>query len=153
MNDNDKIFINMNICKTITDNCVVLDMDETLVHVHDSRYDNPSGDSNSDKEDIDVLLDLNILKDKDLEDIKDRTFIISFTQNHKEYVMWGTTRPHLKEFLIFCFNYFKIVVIWSAGQADYVKSICDKIFVDLQPPHIIYANEKCVRHNGKTSKP
>ena len=46
--DSDMIFINMNICKTITDKCVVLDLDETLVHVHDSRYDNPNGDNQRD---------------------------------------------------------------------------------------------------------
>ena len=121
---------------SLTDYCIVLDMDETLVHTHE------------DNDGLDTLDDLDILRDPELDDLRQRTYVINFTQESDgisfPYTMWGTTRPYLKEFLSFCFSFFKLVVIWSAGKTGYVKAIVDYMFRDLEAPHIVYTDVKCV---------
>ena len=52
--------------------------------------------------------------------------------------MWGIFRPHVREFLIFCFSYFKLVIVWSAGKKNYVHTIVDQLFADLKRPHVIW---------------
>ena len=63
------------------------------------------------------------------------------SKNDKVYEYWGIVRPHINEFLLFCFSYFKVVAIWSAGERKYVEEIVAHIFKDLPKPHIIYARE------------
>jgi TFIIF-interacting CTD phosphatase-like protein len=58
--------------------------------------------------------------------------------------MWGVKRPHLDEFINFAFSYFRIVAVWSAGQPSYVEKICEIIFRDHRPPHLIYTSDDCV---------
>ena len=62
-----------------------------------------------------------------------------------ETAMWGTTRPHVKEFLIFCFSYFKIVAVWSAGQKKYVDAIVDYLFRDIRRPHVVFSYDDCAK--------
>jgi len=63
------------------------------------------------------------------------------SNSDKVYEYWGIVRPHINEFLLFCFSYFKVVAIWSAGERKYVEEIVAHIFKDLPKPHIIYARE------------
>ena len=65
----------------------------------------------------------------------------------------GIIRPHLREFLLFLFSYFKIVCVWSAGQTDYVHAICDIIFEGLPQPHIIFSYPQCKKDSGRIEKP
>jgi TFIIF-interacting CTD phosphatase-like protein len=44
--------------------------------------------------------------------------------------MWGIKRPHLDEFLDFCFEHFEKVIVWSAGQRDYVHKLVDILFAN-----------------------
>jgi TFIIF-interacting CTD phosphatase-like protein len=117
--------------RPITDKCIVLDLDETLVHSH--------SDPN-----IDFLKELKIYSDPSLLDIRERTYRISMDDVvHKKGTgdkteMWGVIRPHVREFLIACFNYFKIVIIWSAGRKNYVNAIVDYLFRDLKYPAIVW---------------
>lgn len=116
---------------SITDKVVVLDLDLTLISTQDS---------------MDSLKELNILADPQLLALRNRTYDISLEDLEKpgigtNYYFWGVTRPHLKEFLLFCFSYFKIVIIWSAGQRPYVEAIVDKIFQDLPKPHFIFSHD------------
>jgi hypothetical protein len=67
--------------------------------------------------------------------------------------MWGVKRPHLDRFLMFCFSYFKIVGIWSAGQRKYVEAVCDRIFNGIDDPHIVFTREKCDEIRGNINKP
>ena len=60
--------------------------------------------------------------------------------------LWGIMRPHLKEFLIFCLSYFKIVVIWSAGRPQYVKDVSEIMFRDVGDPNVVYTSDECVEH-------
>ena len=113
----------------VTNRCIVLDLDETLVHT---------------QSDPDVKLFYEIFKDPKLYHLRERCYKITMedvihkkgTGNKTE--MWGICRPNLKEFLTFCFDYFKLVIVWSAGRKNYVHRIVDHIFRDLHRPHLIF---------------
>lgn len=111
-----------------TNMSIVLDLDQTLIA---TQYD------------ISSLKDLKILSDPNLLPLRNRIYHIVIEDLGKPGVgtkhdFWGITRPHLTDFLIFCFSYFKIVAVWSAGQRPYVEAIVDHIFKDIRPPHIIF---------------
>src|SRR5258708_2561701 len=77
-------------------------------------------------------------------DLKKRCYFLKLSNLDKvgdgsRYDSWGTTRPYLEEFLLFCFNYFKIVIVWSAGKKNYVDSIIDHIFKNLRKPHLVWS--------------
>lgn len=122
--------------KALTDKCIVLDLDETLVH------------SNND---IDDLKKLNIMSDPNLIDLRRRTYQLSMDDvvykkgTGVKTVMWGIVRPHVKEFLIACFTYFKVVIVWSAGRRKYVDAIVDYLFKDIKRPHVVYSYDECER--------
>ena len=113
---------------SMTNKCIVLDLDQTLIATQDN---------------IEQLHEKKILTDPKLLELRNRVYYISIEDLEKpgigsKYDFWGITRPHIKEFLIFCFSYFKIVAVWSAGKRPYVEAIVDYIFKDLPPPHIIF---------------
>lgn len=117
--------------KPLTDKCIVLDLDETLVHSHGEGH-------------IELLKEIGIFTNPDYLDLRKRTYKITMDDVvHKKgqgakTEMWGITRPHLTQFLIFCFSYFKVVAVWSAGRNKYVNCIVDHIFKDLRRPHVIW---------------
>lgn len=129
---------------SITDKAVVLDLDQTLIAT---------------QERIDSLHNLRILSDPQLLTLRNRTYIIKVEDLENpgqgtKYNFWGVTRPHVQEFLLFCFSYFKIVAVWSAGQRPYVEAIVDFIFRDLPKPHIIFSHDDIViRPGGHIEKP
>ena len=55
----------------------------------------------------------------------------------------GIYRPYLKEFLEFCFDYFKGVVIWSAGKRKYVHKMCEYMFPLKKQPLLIFTYDDC----------
>lgn len=122
--------------KALTNKCIVLDLDETLVHSND---------------DIDLLKSLSIMTDPKLIDLRNRTYEISMDDvvyrkgEGIKTEMWGIVRPHVKEFLIACFSYFKVVAVWSAGKKKYVEAIVDFLFKDIKRPHIVYSRDECER--------
>ena len=131
----------------LTNKCVVLDLDETLVHSH--------GDPN-----IDLLKELRIHSDPNHIDLRSRTYKITMEDVvHKRGTgdkteMWGIFRPYVREFLIHCFNYFKIVIVWSAGRKNYVHTIVDQLFAGLRRPHVIFTYDDLEKlHNGTLIKP
>jgi len=123
---------------SITDKCVVLDLDQTLIAT---------------QENMASLKDLNILSDPKLISLRNRIYHIMIEDLERpgigtKYDFWGVTRPHIHEFLIFCFSYFKIVAVWSAGKRPYVEAIVDHIFKDIRPPHIIFTHDDIEKGPG-----
>ena len=120
--------------KALTNKCIVLDLDETLVHSN---------------ENLSELNSLGLMRDPQLIDLRNRVYELSMDDvvykkgQGLKTEMWGITRPHVKEFLISCFAYFKVVAVWSAGKKKYVESIVDYLFKDIRRPHIVYSREKC----------
>lgn len=129
---------------SITDKCVVLDLDQTLIATQDS---------------VESLKQLGILSDPKLLSLRGRTYYITIEDLEKpgigtKYDFWGVTRPHIHDFLIFCFSYFKVVAVWSAGKRPYVEAIVDHIFKDLPQPHIIFTHDDIdIGPGGHIEKP
>lgn len=68
--------------------------------------------------------------------------------------MWGTVRPHFKEFLRACFRTFDVVGVWSAGNKSYVKAIVEEIFVrNGFMPAFVWTNEMCEIVDDDIHKP
>lgn len=84
--------------------------------------------------------------------IQTRSFVLSLPHGSGRADFWGTYRPHMKEFLMYCFWRFKYVIIWSAGSKSYVHALVDKIFKDLPRPDMILNHDHCDKLNGLTLK-
>ena len=122
--------------KTLTNKCIVLDLDETLVHTSDKN--------------LTELRSLRIMSNPETIDLRNRVYELNLDDAASlkkgqgiKTELWGITRPHVKEFLIFCFSYFKVVAVWSAGKKKYVEAIVDFLFRDIKRPHIIYHRGHC----------
>jgi hypothetical protein len=108
---------------------------------------------------MDSLTELKILSDPNLMTLRNRVYHLTIEDiEHPgagtKYDFWGVTRPHLDEFLMFCFSYFKVVAVWSAGTRPYVEAIVDHIFRDIRPPHVIFTQDDIVwGPTGDVEKP
>ena len=116
---------------SLTGNCIVLDLDQTLIATQDDK---------------ESLGKLGILSKPELMPLRSRTYHITIEDLERpgigtKYEFWGITRPHIKEFLLFCFSYFKIVAVWSAGKRPYVEAIVDYIFKDIRSPHVVFTHD------------
>lgn len=111
-----------------TNRCIVLDLDETLLSSKETQNE----------------MKINKILDKAGVKLKRRMYKFK-TENLDELgsgsisYVYGVTRPHLSEFLIFCFTYFKVVAVWSAGGYDYVHNIVNTIFSrSIRYPDIVW---------------
>lgn len=116
---------------SITNKCIVLDLDSTLLHTQGG---------------VDSLEQLKILSDPELLELRQRIYYFTLEElegpgTGTSYKYWGVSRPHVHEFLLFCFSYFKIVAVWSAGQPKYVEAAVDHLFRDLPRPHVVFTSE------------
>lgn len=105
--------------KPLTNKAIVLDLDSTCVN----SFNDPE-----------ELFALGFNHDPRVYSLRQRLYLFDMIdvtegKGRGQYEsMWGIARPHLSEFLDFCFKYFTAVCVWSAGQPAYVKSIVDSIF-------------------------
>lgn len=115
---------------------VVLDLDQTLVCTQDVG--------------VKELEKLGILSNPSAFDLRQRIYVMPLNSGK----LWGIVRPHTREFLEFCFQYFCNVAVWSAGKRDYVHSLVDYLFRDLPQPCVVYTYDNCAHaaRNG-TVKP
>jgi hypothetical protein len=128
-----------------TNKCIVLDLDQTLIATQDDEY-------------YHKLFELGVLSDPSLLELRNRIFYFTvedFTTpgSGTTDVFWGVSRPHVHEFLVFCYSYFRMVAVWSAGGRRYVESIVDYLFKDLPYPTIVYSADDTVITPRKTEKP
>jgi hypothetical protein len=127
-----------------TDKVIVLDIDQTLVCTYDDEK---------------LFETLEVMTDNSLLDIRTRAYLITLFDlggkkgEGKELRLWGVFRPHMKSFIKFCFDYFKHVIIWSAGEYDYVHGICKKIFHGGKYPHMIFTKNDCETNRTRYVKP
>jgi TFIIF-interacting CTD phosphatase-like protein len=125
--------------KPLTQRCIILDIDETLVHS---------------SEDYLQLMRLRPFNDPAMLDLRPRMYNLSLNGYNKPPNVWGITRPHVEEFLLFCIGYFSKVCIWSAGIPEYVRQIVDLIFPIGFKPDAVYNRSHChYAQNGELFKP
>lgn len=123
-----------------TNKAIVLDLDETLVHSFT---------------DIKRYHELGLNK---LSGLTPRTYsmhmrdVVTPRGQGTITPMWGIIRPHVKEFILFCFSYFKVVIVWSAGKYGYVHDIVKILFVDMPQPHAILTRDDCTKLDGNYDK-
>ena len=115
----------------LTDKCIVLDLDQTLIATQDEISD---------------LINLKVLSNPKHLKLRNRIYHLEIGEldeigDGEVFEFWGILRPHIYEFLLFCFKYFKMVIVWSAGQRYYVEAIVDFIFKDFRHPHVLYTFE------------
>lgn len=127
-----------------SNHAIVLDLDSTLLCTMDDN-------------DMKILESLDIMKPANI-NLRSRLYHLKVSDNEKKgdgvgYEFWGITRPHLKEFLEFCFSYFEIVAVWSAGSYSYVHKIVEHIFKGINKPHIIFTFNNCDYIDGNIYKP
>jgi len=132
---------------SLTDKCIYLDLDQTLISTADEKYG------------LDYLYKLKILSNPSLMHIRNRIYHVVVEDLEKpgygsKYEMWGITRPKLNRFLNFCFGYFKLVIVYSAGKRQYVESIVDHIFKDVEYPHAVLSYDDIKKDKkGNVVKP
>ena len=127
--------------QSLTDLGIVLDIDETLIHTFDNSK---------------AFKTLNIMADPKKIDLRSRIYLLNIDTDKgdsPEVTFWGIKRPYMKEFIRFCFLYFRIVTVFSAGVYDYVHSAVEEIFKDSFEPHAILSRSNCVGSTLKLEKP
>lgn len=140
--------------KEENDITLVLDLDETLVHI--------------------TSFDINDIDEDKLNAVNDR--LISFKSNcllgkngdetrvEDMQGLWGLERPYLKDFLNYMMpkiedgenkGYFDKVIIWTAGTQEYAFNAIKCIFADLNLHYpLVWSREKCVvGDDGRHYKP
>ena len=125
---------------------IVLDIDATLVHTHgdDEEY-----------------IDMKFMSNSNMAKYRKRIYsmklsdVTTYPGSGEELKLYGIYRPHLKEFLEFCFRYFEGgVIIWSAGKKKYVEKMCELMFVDRKKqPLVIYNYDDCDIYDDRIHKP
>lgn len=116
---------------------LLLDLDETLIRLQNSSVEEFN----------------KIRKDPSNMDIRRNLFVLDFVDqdddgNWERVQLWAIKRPHLDQFLRFAFDYFSLIIIWSAGVSRYVKSIVKELFKDYPQPPIIYTRSDQKDNSG-----
>lgn len=81
----------------------------------------------------------------------DSTFLFGV---YRPYLIKGVTPRGEISFLDYCFDNFDNILVWSAGNYDYVHCICNTIFKTRKRRlHSIFSRDECtIDKNGKLSK-
>jgi hypothetical protein len=118
--------------ESLTDLNLVLDIDDTLVQTFD---------------DIQQLYKCPIMKNSKYYPVRKRVYILKFDNQEEEEteedVVWGVKRPHIDDFLAFASEYFRNVVVWSAGTYDYVHAIVKNLFKNIPCPTRVFTRNDC----------
>lgn len=129
----------------LTNKTIMLDLDSTLIYTSDN-FDNYSK--------------LELYSNPKHSALRDRIYkfdvidVVDKPGTGVRSSMWGILRPHVYEFLDFCFDYFSNVIVWSAGQLRYVHAICDVLFIDPnKQPSLIWTYEDCEKCDNYLYKP
>lgn len=124
---------------SISDYGIILDLDETLIKSKKFNMD------------IDEIIISNLLLKKRIFEIKLVDCVTPRGKGVIEY-MKVLKRPGLDEFLEWCHNYFRVVIVNSAGKERYVEAIVDKIFHKDKHPYLVYHYDQCNMDKGYAIK-
>lgn len=117
---------------SLTNRTISLDLDQCLVATQDH---------------MSSLFESGIMTNPELLPLRNRTYIIEIDDiagagSGTTQKCWGVMRPHLPQFLDFCYKYFERVIVFSAGKKGYVEAIVDAIFKDLPYPDLVFSYDE-----------
>lgn len=138
MSISEKLHINFRNSPSKSKHVVILDLDQTLLSTQEGK-----------------TCDYEFIYQNASDELKDRIYNLSYQRDSKEINFWGVYRPHVFEFLLFAFNYFQTVIVWSAGEYGYVHAIVDDLFgkVGYFPHFILTRNEIVETRKTNVGKP
>jgi len=146
--------------KTISNHCIFLDLDHTLLETQDSMNEFLSVIKQKNKLNPSILrrlyhINTNSIKNCRIYNNKNKEFLDTKVKDLIDNDLWGITRPYLDEFLLFCRNYFKKVIVWSAGKRNYVLSLIDTLFkrVGYYPDYVFTYDHIKFNDEGYVVKP
>lgn len=116
---------------------VVFDLDSTLVCSNEKFH---------------LLEEIKNYRNKDKNFLYDRVHHFNYIEKTTEIPMWTLLRPYIREFICYCLIYFDEIIIWSAGQKNYVDSIRDILFIG-KKPLLTYTYDNTVIKNNSIHKP
>lgn len=110
---------------------IILDLDETLCHTFKRIRD---------------FKKLKLTEINEGAAILKRCYILDFYDgtNRQQEHLWGIKRPHLDEFLSYCFSHWDYVIVYTAGTEDYAKKLVEVLFTK-QTPHYIFDRKHCLK--------
>lgn len=116
---------------------IVLDIDETLCHTID-------------EDDI-------LTKERPFTslELRSRLYVLDFNNEGVHTALWGIKRPHVDNFISFCFKNADYVVVWSAGVKEYVEKMINILFTSAghPRPHFVFSRDHCYDMDGDLIKP
>lgn len=136
--------------ETITPYTLILDLDRTLIYCIECDNENIT---------MEKVAESKIFTDPKLIKLRRRAHLLRL---HDACVSRGEgdecctlviERPHLKEFLIFCFEFFRKVVVWTAGVRPYGEEIARSISKHTFPFDHVLTQEDCLEVDGVFYKP
>lgn len=113
---------------------IVLDIDATMVHTHGDMEDLSMMKNYGDEEQLNMRVKLYNMRIIDVSEKPGEGEVTDLA---------GIYRPHLRDFLEFCFQYFDGIVIWSAGKRKYVEKMCEYMFPLKKQPMVIFTYDDC----------
>jgi TFIIF-interacting CTD phosphatase-like protein len=127
------------------DQCIILDLDNTLIYTFDS-------------DELEKIESMDVFNNSKYIPIRDKFYTFNIDEISKSGVIknskiFGIKRPHLDEFLTYCFKRFKVVGVWTAGTYFYGHGIVSHIFKDIGSPHIILTRDECTGPLHNLEKP
>lgn len=111
---------------------IVLDLDGTLIDSHEI-FDNDD--------------DTNLASNNEQNGNPKESFFIIDLSDHRKIMVYK--RPFVEEFIQYCFDNFKNVGFWSAGEKEYVErivaTICTNSFENKKPA-FVWSRNDCIQH-------
>jgi len=140
--------------KSLTQFSIILDLDETLIKSWENPQWLPS---------LEIYSNIDNYKkfcpQSGVQQFQDKPIIYSIysgtRNNGRETKLWGIERPYLREFIDFTHDYFKHIIVWSAGLSFYVEDLCRHIFKKCGHPcpKMIWSRENCEKAKHYLHKP
>lgn len=124
--------------------CIVLDLDECLLHTMEPKYNHYEQIYYSDPNYMNVRGRLYSVNLVDV-NTPEGTGVV---ERH-----WGVKRPHLNRFLVYICKEFDYVCVWSAGLYKYVIEIANDIFHGIGKPYLIFTRDNIPDPTGNYHKP
>jgi len=120
---------------------IVFDLDKTLIYTSTSS--------------IKELYRTGLLQDPRFFEVAGRIYYFQLPEAPNKYPengkpdtvsgMWGSMRPGARDFLRFCFQRFKRVIVFTAGTAEYAIAISKALFQGIGRPYMIWSRGHCVQ--------